>query len=75
MSMADDAHRLLEDADRADWLSIRDIAHRIGVSPWQVRKWIENGQFDEIAVFSRKLTRVSRGAYDRFVDRNRQRTA
>lgn len=58
-----------------EWLSVRDVAKRLSVSTWQVRKWIEGGQFDEIAVFSKKLTRISKGAYDRFVAKNRQASA
>lgn len=58
-----------------DWLSIREVAEKLSVSSWQVKKWIEAGQFDEIVVFSRKLTRISRGAYDRFVAKNRQASA
>lgn len=61
--------------DGDDWLSVGTIAQRLEVSTWQVRKWIDAGQFDEIAVFSRKLTRVSKAAYDRFVDKNRRESA
>lgn len=58
-----------------EWLSPADVARRLSVSAWQVRKWVEAGQFDEIAVFSKKLTRISRPAYDRFVAKNRRATA
>ena len=58
-----------------DWFTVREIAARLSVSTWQVRKWLEAGQFDEIVVFSPKLTRISRGAYDRFVAKNRQASA
>lgn len=58
-----------------DWLPVKDVATRLSVSTWQVRKWIECGQFDEIVVFSRKLTRISRRSYDRFVAKNRKATA
>ena len=61
--------------EETEWLSPRDVSRLLSVSPWQVRKWLENGQFDEIAVFSKKLTRISRGAYDRFVERNRKASA
>lgn len=61
--------------DDPDWLSIRTVAVRLSVSPWQVRKWLEAGQFDEVVVFSPKLTRISKGAYDRFVAKNRQASA
>jgi hypothetical protein len=54
-----------------DWLSIRDVAQRLSVSQWQVRKWIECGQFDEIVVFSKKLTRISLASYQRFVEKSR----
>ena len=58
-----------------DWLSPRTIARKLEVSTWQVRKWIEAGQFDEIAVLGPKLTRISKAAYDRFVAKNRQASA
>jgi DNA-directed RNA polymerase delta subunit len=58
-----------------DWLSIREVAHRLSVSTWQVRKWLDADQFDEIAVFSKKLTRISKGAYDRFVAKNQRVSA
>ena len=58
-----------------DWLSPRAVAGKLSVSCWQVRKWMESGQFDEIVVFSKKLTRISRGSYDRFVAKNRQASA
>lgn len=58
-----------------DWLSPRNVAKRLDVSTWQVRKWMDNGQFDEIVVFSKKLTRISRGSYDRFVAKNREMSA
>lgn len=54
-----------------DWLSIRDVAKRLSVSSWQVRKWVEAGQFDEIAVFSPRLTRISLESYQRFVKKTR----
>ena len=50
-----------------DWLTVRAVAWKLSVSPWQVRKWMKAGQFDDIKVFSKKLTRISMGAYDRFV--------
>lgn len=58
-----------------DWLSVREVAQRLDISTWQVRKWISAGQFDEIVTFSKKLTRISKGAYDRFVAKNRQASA
>ena len=58
-----------------DWLTVRAVSERLSVSTWQVRKWLEAGQFDEIVVFSPKLTRISKGAYDRFVAKNRQASA
>lgn len=58
-----------------DWLTVRDVAHRLSVSQWQVRKWIEAGQFDEIVVFSKRLTRISRAAYLRFVEKYPRRVA
>jgi transposase-like protein len=75
MSPLDDADALIQRADSElndpDWLSIRDVARRLSVSRKQIRKWIECGQFDEIVVFSPRLTRISRGAYQRFVDKQR----
>ena len=58
-----------------DWLTVQSVADRLSVSAWQVRKWLEAGQFDEIAVLGPKLTRISKGAYDRFVAKNRQASA
>lgn len=65
----------IQAAEHEEWLSVSTIAQRLEVSTWQVRKWIDAGQFDEIAVFSRKLTRVSRAAYDRFVGKYRRASA
>jgi excisionase family DNA binding protein len=53
-----------------DWLTVRDVAERLSTSQKQVRKWIKAGQFDEIAVFSPRMLRISRGAYERFVAKN-----
>lgn len=58
-----------------DWLSVQDVAKKLSVSSWQVRKWIEAGQFDEIVVFSKRLTRISRPAYDRFVAKMQRASA
>lgn len=55
-----------------DWLSVSDVARRLSVSSWQVRKWIDSGQFDEIVVFSKRLTRISHAAYLRFVQKNQE---
>lgn len=54
-----------------DWLSMREVARRLSVSDWQVRQWVECGQFDEIVVFSKKLTRISVASYQRFIEKNR----
>jgi hypothetical protein len=54
-----------------EWLSVRDVATRLSVHPKQVRKWIDAGQFDEIAVFSARVTRISLAAYQRFVEKSR----
>ena len=70
-----EARDLLQQAEREEWLAVRDVARLLSVSPWQVRKWLIGGQFDEIAVFSKKLTRISRASYDRFVTKNRQASA
>jgi hypothetical protein len=56
---------------QADWLTVRDVSRRLSVSQKQVRKWIDAGQFDEIAVFSARLTRISFAAYQRFVTKSR----
>lgn len=64
-----------EEALSEAWLSVAQVALRLSVSSWQVRKWIENGQFDEIAVFSKRLTRISAPAFQRFVEKNRRATA
>lgn len=61
--------------DDPDWLTVKAVSERLSVSTWQVRKWLEAGQFDEIVVFSKKLTRISKGAYNRFVAKNRQASA
>ena len=71
----DEARDLLTDSQREEWLTVRDVARLLSVSPWQVRKWLVLGQFDEIAVFSPRLTRISRPAYDRFVAKNRRASA
>lgn len=51
----------------ADWLSIRDVADRLSVHPQQVRKWLREGQFDTYVVFSPRVTRIARTAYERFI--------
>lgn len=73
MSIIDDARS--EEALSEDWLSVAQVALRLSVSRWQVRKWIEAGQFDEIVVFSKRLTRISRPAYDRFVAKMQRASA
>lgn len=65
----------LNDQARDEWLTVKDVSRLLAVSKWQVRKWLILGQFDEIAVFGPKLTRISKGAYDRFVAKNRQASA
>ena len=65
----------LDDPRREEWLTVKAVAGKLSVSTWQVRKWLEAGQFDEIVVFSKKLTRISQGSYDRFVAKNRQASA
>jgi excisionase family DNA binding protein len=54
-----------------DWLTIREVARRLSVTPKQIRKWIESGQFDEVVVFSKRVTRISLEAYQRFVQKMR----
>lgn len=54
-----------------EWLSVRDVAGRLSVNPKQIRKWIREGQFDEIVVFSQRLLRISRASYERFVEKSR----
>lgn len=58
-----------------DWLKISDVAARLSVSDYQVRKWIQLGQFDELAAFSKRTIRISRASFDRFVDKNRRASA
>jgi hypothetical protein len=58
-----------EEAAGEEWLSIARVALKLSVSTWQVRKWLEAGQFDEIAVFSKRVTRISRPSFERFVAR------
>src|SRR5688572_21778024 len=55
----------------ADWLTVREVARRLSVHPKQIRKWVREGQFDEIAVFSQRLLRISRASYERFVKKSR----
>ncbi len=50
-----------------DWLTIKEVAGRLQVGPKQVRKWIKAGQFREIAVFSKRLIRISRVSYEAFL--------
>lgn len=61
------------DSKRADpdWLSIKDIARRLSVSPKMVRKWMHAGQFDEIVAFNQRIIRISLGSYRRFVEKQR----
>ena len=54
-----------------DWLTVRSIADRLSVSQSQVRKWMESGLFDEIVVFSPRLTRISKASFDRFMQKIR----
>lgn len=58
-----------------DWFTVRAVAEKLSVSPRQVRKWMAAGQFDEVKRFSRKLVRISRGSYDRFVAKERRESA
>lgn len=77
MSLSDDARDVLAQAEHAleEWLTVKDVARKLSVSVWQVRKWLILGQFDEVAILGPKLTRISKGAYDRFVAKNRQESA
>lgn len=63
-------HRVQPSTD-PDWLTVRQVALKLSVSSRQVRKWLACGQFDEIAVFSKRLTRISLAAYQRFVEKNK----
>lgn len=64
------AREVIAASEREEWLSVREVARRLSVNPKQVRKWIQAGQFDEIAVFSARLTRISSAAYRRFVKKS-----
>lgn len=77
MSLEHQAREVVAQADQAleEWLTVKQIAAKLSVSTWQVRKWLILGQFDEVAVLGPKLTRISRGAYDRFVAKNRKASA
>ena len=50
-----------------DWLSIREVAEKLSVTPRQVRKWLLAGQFDTYVILSPRVTRIARVAYERFV--------
>jgi excisionase family DNA binding protein len=54
-----------------DWLSVREVARRLSVHQKLVRKWIHAGQFDEVVYFNQRLVRISIGAYQRFIDKQR----
>ncbi len=58
-------------SSESDWLSVSEVAKRLSVSKSQVRKWIAAGLFDEIVVFSPRLTRISRSSFDRFMKKSR----
>lgn len=58
-----------------EWLTVRAVAEKLSVTTRQVRKWIAAEQFDEVKRFSRKLVRISRGSYDRFVAKERRESA
>lgn len=77
MSLEHQVREVVAQADQAleEWLTVKQIAAKLSVSTWQVRKWLILGQFDEVAVLGPKLTRISRGAYDRFVAKNRKASA
>ena len=58
-------------ADLEEWLSIQTVAERLSVTHRLVRKWIHAGQFDEVAVFSPRVIRISVASYQRFVKKSR----
>ncbi len=55
-----------------DWLKVSEVARRLSVSQYQVRKWIAAGQFDEMCVFGKRLLLVSRASYQRFIEKHRK---
>jgi len=57
--------------DDPDWLSIKEVAAKLSVSSRQVRKWMLAGKFDEIVVFSERVTRISLASYLRFVEKSK----
>ncbi len=54
-----------------DWLTIKDVARRLSVSPKMVRKWMHAGQFDEIVAFNERVIRISLASYHRFIQKRR----
>lgn len=53
-----------------DWLSIRDVAEKLSVSSWQVKKWIEAGQFDGVTRPSQKRCLIPAPSVVAFVTRH-----
>lgn len=62
----------MTETSHPEWLTVSEVARRLSVRPKQVRKWIRASQFDEIAVLSPRVTRISYASYQRFVAKNRQ---
>ena len=62
---------LLAQSEQEEWLPIRTVASKLAVSHRLVRKWIHAGQFDEVAVFSPRVIRISVASYQRFVKKSR----
>jgi excisionase family DNA binding protein len=52
-----------------EWLTAKEIARRLSCSLRQVYKWMENGQFDEVKVFTPRVKRISHASYQRFVEK------
>ena len=69
--MTDHARDVLAES-QDEWLTVRDVARLLSVSTWQVRKWLKYKQFDKVMNPGKKLTRISRASYNRFVAKNRQ---
>lgn len=62
------AERLLEEAEREEWLTVEYVADHLAVTRQQVYRWIRRGDFGDILKLGRRAIRISRHGYQGFVE-------
>ena len=55
-----------------EWLTVEDVAAQLKVHPETVRRWLRAEKLDGIWLSDRGGWRISREAFDRFLDQQRE---